>query len=191
MHNTMPAPPVHCAFDRMVSLDDLEHRRHPDNPNRHPAQQVRLLADTIARTGWRGPITVSNRSGYITKGHGRLDAAQRLKLTEAPVDFQDYADEAEEIADMIADYKLQQLSIFDMSKAASLVTSKLISTDLVKCTGFLDCELSLFSASLPKKPEAKKEEQEFEFDFTEPEKETQKRRETPSFICPNCGFKNL
>lgn len=191
MHNTMPAPLIHCAFDQMVPIDDLERRRHPDNPNRHPAQQVRLLADTIARTGWRGSITVSNRSGRITRGHGRLDAAQLLKLAEAPVDFQDYADEAEEIADMIADYKLQQLSIFDMSKAASLITSKLISTDLVRCTGFLDCELSLFS-SMQKKPESKKldAESEFDFDFSE-STEKPKRRDTPSFICPKCGFKNV
>jgi ParB-like nuclease domain len=185
----MPAPPVHCAHDRTVPLVDLEKRRHPDNPNKHPAQQVRVLADTIARTGWRDPITVSNRSGLITKGHGRLDAAQRLGLVDAPVDFQDYADEAEEIADMIADYKIQQLSMFDTAKSISLIKTKLTNTNLIKCTGFLDCELNLFSAAPPKPKEETKDESGIDPSFGCEPTEKEKRK-TPSFICPQCGFRN-
>ena len=88
--------PVFCAHDAIVPLKDL--RPNPKNPNQHPPEQIKLLASIIRATGWRAPITVSKRSGLVTKGHGRLMAAQLDDLTDAPVDYQDYASEAEELA---------------------------------------------------------------------------------------------
>lgn len=85
--------PVFCAHDAIVPLKDL--RPNPKNPNQHPPEQIKLLASIIRATGWRAPITVSKRSGLVTKGHGRLMAAQLDDLTDAPVDYQDYASEAE------------------------------------------------------------------------------------------------
>lgn len=90
--------PVFCAHDAIVPLKDL--RPNPKNPNQHPPEQIKLLASIIRATGWRAPITVSKRSGLVTKGHGRLMAAQLDDLTDAPVDYQDYASEAEELADL-------------------------------------------------------------------------------------------
>lgn len=68
--------PVFCAHDAIVPLKDL--RPNPKNPNQHPPEQIKLLASIIRATGWRAPITVSKRSGLVTKGHGRLMAAQLL-----------------------------------------------------------------------------------------------------------------
>ena len=85
--------PVFCAHDAIVPLEKLV--PNPKNPNTHSDEQVKLLARIIQATGWRQPITVSNRSGFIVKGHGRLMAARMAGLTEAPVDFQEYANEAE------------------------------------------------------------------------------------------------
>ena len=78
--------PVFCAHDAIVPLKDL--RPNPKNPNQHPPEQIKLLASIIRATGWRAPITVSKRSGLVTKGHGRLMAAQLDDLTDAPVDYQ-------------------------------------------------------------------------------------------------------
>lgn len=69
---------------------------NPRNPNKHPKKQIELLAKIIKAQGWRAPITVSNRSGFIVRGHARLEAAKLLGLTECPVDFQDYENEAVE-----------------------------------------------------------------------------------------------
>ena len=55
--------PVFCAHDAIVPLKDL--RPNPKNPNQHPPEQIKLLSSIIRATGWRGPITVSKRSGYI------------------------------------------------------------------------------------------------------------------------------
>ena len=81
--------PVFCAHDAIVPIKDL--RPNPKNPNQHPPEQIKLLASIIRATGWRAPITVSKRSGLVTKGHGRLMAAQLDDLADAPVDYQDYA----------------------------------------------------------------------------------------------------
>ena len=103
--------PVFCAHDAIVPLKDL--RPNPKNPNQHPPEQIKLLASIIRATGWRAPITVSKRSGLVTKGHGRLMAAQLDDLTDAPVDYQDYASEAEELADLTADNRIAELATTD------------------------------------------------------------------------------
>ncbi len=109
--SSTPTPPVHCAHTQIVRLDSL--KPHPRNPNRHPKAQVELLAKIITTTGWRAPITVSTRSGKIIRGHARLEAAKTAGITEAPVDFQDYADEAAELADLVADNQIAELSHMD------------------------------------------------------------------------------
>ena len=104
---------VECAHDKIVPLKDL--KEHPRNPNKHPPEQIKLLAKIIRVSGWRNPIVVSNRSGCITKGHARLRAAMALGEKTVPVDLQDYASEADEIADMIADNRIAELADLDRS----------------------------------------------------------------------------
>ena len=103
--------PVHCAHDEIAEVETLV--PNPRNPNRHSEEQIRLLAKIIKHQGWRAPITVSNRSGFIVRGHGRLAAARLLGVEHVPVDRQDYATEAEEWADLIADNRLSELNEMD------------------------------------------------------------------------------
>lgn len=104
---------IECAHDELKDLDLLV--PNPKNPNKHPPEQIKLLAKIMKHQGWRSPIVVSTRSGFITKGHGRLEAARLNKWTQAPVDLQDYASEADEYADMVADNKIAELAETDMS----------------------------------------------------------------------------
>src|SRR5690606_40638999 len=53
--------------------------------------------------------------------YGRLMAAQLLGLDEVPVDYQDYANEAEEWADLIADNRLAELSEMDNEMLKDLI----------------------------------------------------------------------
>ena len=106
---------IKCAFTEMVPIGELH--PHPQNPNRHPPKQVALLAKLIRRVGMRQPITVSKLSGYIIRGHGRLEACRALKMREVPVDYQDYADEAEEMADLMADNRIPEFAELDLSVA--------------------------------------------------------------------------
>ncbi len=111
--------PVFCAFDSLESPQVLV--GNPRNPNQHPADQIRLLAEIIKSQGWRAPITVSKQSGFVVRGHGRLAAALLLGTDTVPVDYQNYSSEAEEWADLIADNRLAELSEIDNVKIADLI----------------------------------------------------------------------
>lgn len=100
--------PVYCAHDKIVSITKVV--PNPRNPNTHPDRQLEILSQIIKEQGWRQPITVSKRSGFIVKGHGRYQAAIILNADKVPVDYQDYANEAEEWADLIADNRIAELS---------------------------------------------------------------------------------
>jgi len=92
---------VYCKHTRIVPVEEV--KLHPRNPNKHPPKQIDVLVRILRGNGWRLPCTVSKRSGYLTRGEGRFLAAQKLGLPSIPVDDQDYASEAEEIDDLIAD----------------------------------------------------------------------------------------
>lgn len=92
---------IRCAHDQMIPIGDL--KPHPKNRNKHPDEQIVRLAQILEYQGWRQPIKVSRLSGFITAGHGRLLAAQKLGLTEVPVNFQEYESDAQEYADLTAD----------------------------------------------------------------------------------------
>ncbi len=94
---------IHCKYDEMMSLEVLDQKRNPKNPNKHKKEQVERLAKIFKYQGIRWPIVISKRSGFITKGHGRLMAAHLCELKEFPVHYQEYKDEAQEYSDMISD----------------------------------------------------------------------------------------
>lgn len=106
---------IKCAYTDLVPIGDI--KPHPQNPNKHPPKQIALLARMMRRVGMRSPITVSKLSGYVVRGHGRLEACKALKMAEVPVDFQDYASEAEEMADLMADNRIPELAELDVAKA--------------------------------------------------------------------------
>jgi ParB-like chromosome segregation protein Spo0J len=102
-----------------VPLEDL--KPHPQNPNRHPKEQIERLARLIEYHGWRAPITVSNQSGFVIRGHCRWEAGKVLGCLKGPVDYQDYASEAQELEDLMADNYIQELAFFDVEQAAQNV----------------------------------------------------------------------
>lgn len=110
---------VHCSHNEMVDLFSLT--PNPRNPNTHPTKQIELLAKIIKNYGWRHPIIVSKKSGFIVAGHGRREAALLLNLEKVPVDYQDFKNEAEEWAVLINDNKIAELAEMDQEELASLV----------------------------------------------------------------------
>ena len=100
--------PVYCSHDEIVDI--MKVIPNPKNPNMHPERQIEILSQVIKAQGWRKPITVSRRSGFVVSGHGRLQAALILGTNKVPVDYQNYANEAEEYADLVADNRISELS---------------------------------------------------------------------------------
>ncbi len=133
---------VLCAHTSLA--DPVSLKPNPANPNRHSAHQIQLLAAIIQEQGWRAPITLSKRSGLIVRGHGRLEAALLMGCDKVPVDEQDYANEAEELADLLADNRLSELAELDEADLKKVI-EKLRQADPtfdVELTGFMEDEIA-------------------------------------------------
>lgn len=75
------------------------------NARTHSAAQVDQIAASMQEWGWTNPILVDEAGGVIA-GHGRLLAAQKLGLADAPVLVAVGWSEAQKRAYVIADNKL-------------------------------------------------------------------------------------
>ena len=110
---------VWCAYDKLVKVEELI--PHPKNPNTHPQNQIKILAQNISYHGWRHPIVVSKLSGYIVAGHGRLEAARELGVSIVPVEYQDFATEDNELAVLVGDNRLAELSTLDLNGLQDII----------------------------------------------------------------------
>jgi hypothetical protein len=172
--NPPKGPAVNCAFDELVPLEKLV--PNPRNPNQHPQSQVALLAKVIDHQGWRSPVVVSTRSGFIVAGHGRYEAAKALGLAVVPVDYQDFTTEADEWAHLIADNRLAELAEADESALRSLL-GELQATDL-------DMDLSGFDATALQGLLTAGGEPEAPDDFPEVDENV-----PTEYQCPKCAFR--
>ena len=76
-----------------------------NNSRTHSEQQVQQVAASIKEFGFTNPLLIDEDGGIIA-GHGRLQAAQLLKLDEVPTITLEGLTEAEKKAYVIADNKL-------------------------------------------------------------------------------------
>lgn len=169
---------VHCAFDKMVDTHKLI--PNPGNPNTHPDEQIKKLAEIIKATGWRAPITVSNLTGYIVKGHGRLMAAELLGCKKVPVDYQDYENESLELADLMADNRIAELSRTDNKKLLNMLEEF--------DTGEVEFTLSGYDENFYKELAHSFDEYEKKnVEEDEEVEETEKVEKIKKIKCPECG----
>lgn len=104
---------IHCKYDELISKTQL--KPHPKNRNKHPPEQIARLAQILKYQGWRYPVKVSRLSGFITSGHGRIEAAWLNGWDKVPVNYQDYEDETQEIADVNSDNAIALWAELDMA----------------------------------------------------------------------------
>lgn len=105
--------PVNHTGLGMMEIDKL--KLHPKNRNRHPDHQIKRLAEILQYQGFRYPIKVSKQSGYVTSGHGRIEAAKLMGWTHVPVSVQSYDNDDQEYADMVADNAIASWAELDLS----------------------------------------------------------------------------
>lgn len=99
---------------KIIPIDEIS--PNPDNRKKHPKAQIERLAKIIEVEGFRQPLIISNRSGNLVAGHGRLLAAKHLKLTELPVIYQDFDSDEQEYRVAIADNAVAEMGQIDLSK---------------------------------------------------------------------------
>jgi len=145
---------IKCSYTKLMPVEELV--KHPKNPNTHTPKQIELLAKIIKLQGFRSPIVISKRSGFIVKGYGRLQSAIKAGLKEVPVDIQSYESEAEEYADMIADNRIAELSEMNTDTLLDLI-GELEEVDFdVDLTGFEEYDIDQMIKDVSE--EGKKEE---------------------------------
>ena len=106
------------------------------NSRTHSDAQVAQIAASIKEWGWTTPILVDD-TGSIIAGHGRLQAARRLQMTEVPVVVASGWSDAQKRAYVIADNKLALNAGWD---------NELLSLELEELEGLgFDVELTGFS----------------------------------------------
>jgi hypothetical protein len=126
--------PVYCEHTSLVNPSTLE--LYPENARIHDEQQLDIILRVIKAIGWRAPITVSKQTNRVTRGNGRVMAALRGNLPLVPVDYQDYANEQAEIADLLSDNRIQELNYNDSDKLRAMIDQlRQEGTDL-SLTGF-------------------------------------------------------
>jgi DNA modification methylase len=125
------------------SLDKLQ--PCPTNARMHSARQVEQIAKSIEATAFANPILI-DEAGVIIAGHGRLLAAKKLKLTEAPVIILPGLTEAQKRLLRIADNKIALNSSWDVDLLKVELQEITISGLDVEVTGFEIGEVDVFLA---------------------------------------------
>ena len=172
--------PVYCSHDELVDI--MKVIPNPKNPNMHPERQIEILSQVIKAQGWRKPITVSKRSGFVVAGHGRLQAALLLGSEQVPVDYQDYANEAEEYADLVADNRNAELSEIDNEMLNNLLEE-------IKEFENFDFELTGY-ADLKEMLEEDFAEMDIDSFFADTDQQEEQQKEDDKkdvVVCKNCG----
>lgn len=121
-------------------LKTHEIKSYVRNMRTHSAEQVDQIIDSIKEFGFTNPILI-DKNNIIIAGHGRLEAAKKMRLSSVPCIRLDELNEEQVKALRIAD---NQLALnagwdFDLLKA-ELDSLQLANFDL-KLTGFSENEL--------------------------------------------------
>ena len=138
---------------KIVDIDSII--PNPKNPNRHSKDQIKRLSKLIKQTGFRNPLVISNQTGFLVVGHGRLEAAKELGMTSVPVIYQDFQNEADEYAYVVSDNAIASWSELDLNS---------ITKELENFPNF-DIEMFGLKSFEIEQPEEKKEEKPVEISF--------------------------
>lgn len=95
-----------------VPIDSV--KPNPKNRNKHTDQQIDALVKIIEYQGFRHPLVVSKRSGFLVSGHGRLMAARKMGSETLPVVFQDFDSEEQEYAAGVSDNAIASWAEIDL-----------------------------------------------------------------------------
>jgi hypothetical protein len=162
---------IRCGYGALVPLSEL--KSHPKNRNQHPYEQIERLANILKYQGWRYPVKVSKLSGFVTSGHGRIEAARLNGWEQIPVDYQDYDSPEQEYADLQADNAIALWAELDFSN---------INADLPEFGPELDVDMlgikNFTVEPLDRMPEAKNTGAELDLNAFD----------NFQHNCPKCGF---
>jgi ParB-like chromosome segregation protein Spo0J len=131
---------------QVISVPVRSLTENPHNARRHPDSQVDQLVQSIREFGWTTPILI-DENDVILAGHGRLQAARKLRSTHVPAIRLEHLTEVQKRALVLADNKIAANAAFDMDILAlelAALNDEGFSLDL---TGFSATEFNDILAS--------------------------------------------
>ncbi|WP_108788677.1 DNA methyltransferase [Erythrobacter sp. Alg231-14] len=84
----------------------------PNNPRTHSTKQLQQIASSIGRFGFTNPVLI-DQDDHVIAGHGRIEAAKLIGMTEVPTVCLADMSEAEIRAYVIADNRLAENAGWD------------------------------------------------------------------------------
>ena len=88
---------------------------YENNSRTHSEDQIQQIVDSIKEFGFTVPISIDENDGVIA-GHGRIDAAKIVGMTEIPTIMLEGLSEAQRAAYVIADNKLALNAGWDVTR---------------------------------------------------------------------------
>src|SRR5215210_3047092 len=129
-------------------------RPYARNARTHSKRQLKQIATSIQRFGFTNPVLISDEHEIIA-GHGRVEAAKLLGLSEVPTLKLSHLNEAQRRAYVLADNKLAQNAGWDRDVLA-IELQALIDLEFdIELTGFSLAEVDfLIEDARDSSPEA-------------------------------------
>ena len=128
-------------------ISQLNH--YTNNARTHSKKQIRQIAESIKTFGFVNPVLVDENDKIIA-GHGRVKAANLLKLDEVPTIRLEHLSESERRAYILADNRLAELADWD-NEILAIELQHLMDFDLdfdINVTGFQTAEIDLLIQGL-------------------------------------------
>lgn len=97
-------------------------KKYKKNTRKHTAADIEAIKDSILTFGFLDPIAVWGEENIIVEGHGRLEAAKQLGITEIPYIRLDHLTDEQRRAYTIAHNRTAELSEWDEAKLKLDVT---------------------------------------------------------------------
>lgn len=119
-----------------------ELKPYAQNAKLHPAEQITHIANSIKEFGFKQPIVIDTQ-GEVIAGHGRLEAAKKLKLDTVPC----------LIADDLTDEQIKAFRLADNKTNESEFDFELLNVEL---EGIIDIDMGDFGFEPPSEDIAEK-----------------------------------
>lgn len=134
--------PINLNHDDFVieQLAPAQLSPNPSNARKHSQKQITRLKAVISEFGFTNPILIDERSEVIA-GHGRLEAAIRLKLQNVPCIRLTRLTKTQKSALALADNKLGDMSEFDPELLAKQLADLCAVDFAVELAGFDTAEV--------------------------------------------------
>ncbi len=110
----MTVPKIMFDPAKLKLVDTKDLKKDPKNRNKHSPEQIDRLCTLFKKFGMRWPILVSERTGVIKAGEGRLLAAIKLGMPQVLVSYQEFESEETEFAFGVSDNAIALWSELDL-----------------------------------------------------------------------------